>query len=367
MMAYLSASEFFSAKHRLQNYGQQDFFRHAIPADSGGLGDTFAELVHAHAKVGRQTQDCGLILALNAHLWGAVFPLLRYGTEQQQTHYLKPLIRGELIGGHAITEPQAGSDLSALKTKAETTTAHSIFLNGHKRYITNAPIADLLIVYARENGQLNAYIVLADDKNVQFTDEPTVHGCQTATMGDIILDQTPLSQDRQLGKTGAGGILIQQALELERAFIFAGISGIMDWQLQTVIKYARERIVNQAPLGKNQAISHKIADMRTRLDSVKLWLNECAHLKDNQKRISLCSAQTKLVASEAFLQSSLDAVQILGGFGLSIEHPMANLVYDAMSSRLFSGSSEIQKNIIANLLGTGDGYHPNIKDQSSST
>ena len=151
-------------------------------------------------------------------------------------------------------------------------------------------------------------------------------------------------------------MMIQQALELERAFIFAGICGVMDWQLDSVIKFSRERKVNGTHLGKNQAISHKVADMKLRLDTIRLWVNECARLKDNNKRITLASAQTKLFAAEAFLQSSLDAVHILGSSALIVDSPMTRLVSDALSSRLFSGSSEIQKNIIAALLGTGEGY-----------
>ncbi len=340
------ATDLYKAKQALQFQAGQGLFKHAIAVDEGGFGNHFEGLVEAHHAVGYQTRDCGLILSIHAHLWGAVFPLLRYGTEQQKKTYLTRLLNGDLIGGHAITEPQAGSDLNRLITSAETM-QDTIRLNCHKRYITNTPIADLLVVYAREEKSLSAYIVHADDESVQFSNQPQVKGCQTAPMGDLILDHCSIPKHRQLGKSGAGGLMIQQALELERAFIFAGISGVMQWQLETVVDYARNRTVNAMPLGKNQAISHKIANMKTRLDTIQLWLKQCARLKDSQKRITLCSAQTKLLASEAFLQSSLDAVHILGTYGLEQDNPMADLVYDAMSSRLFSGTSEIQKNIIA--------------------
>lgn len=111
---------------------------------------------------------------------------------------------------------------------------------------------------------------------------------------------------------------------------------------------------NGAPLGHNQAISHRIAEMKLRLDSVHRWVHECARLRDANKRITLASAQTKLYASEAFLLSSLDAVHILGASGLADDNPMAYLVLDAMARRLFYGSSEIQKNMIGALLGTGN-------------
>ena len=343
-----------ASKQRFIYCAKQGLLKHAIDTGKGGKGDSFADLVVAHEALGKLCQDSGLLLSLNAHIWGSIFPLLNYANEEQQS-YLEKLLSGELIGGHAITEPQAGSDLNALEMTAEIT-REGLVLNGQKRFITNTPIADLLIVYARLDNKLSAFIVHANDPGARFLDNPKVGACETATMGDVVLENCLIPHSRQLGKTGAGNMMIQQALELERAFIFAGLCGIMDWQLQTVIQYSRQRRVNGSHLGKNQAISHKIADMKLRLDTIRLWVNQCAHLKDQNKRITLASAQTKLFASEAFLQSSLDAVHILGSSGLIDNNPIKQLVNDALASRLFSGSSEIQKNIIAVLMGTGEGY-----------
>jgi len=344
-----------ASKDRLIFCADQGLFKHAISAEIGGLNNNFSDLVAAHEAIGKLSLDNGLILSINAHLWGALFPILNYGTVQQQKYYLESLMTAQLIGGHAITEPQAGSDLNALEMTAEITNT-AIQLNGHKRFITNTPIADLLIIYARLDNKLSAFIVHAEDKGANFKNTPEVSGCKSATMGDVVLNNCSIPLNRQLGKTGSGNMMIQQALELERAFIFAGISGVMDWQLKQVIKFSRQRRVNGSHLGKNQAISHKIAEMKVRLDTIKLWVNECARLKDNKKRITLASAQTKLFAAQAFLQSSLDAVQILGSQSLIKDSQIAEFVNDALSSRLFSGSSEIQKNIIAALLGTGEGY-----------
>ncbi len=349
-----------ASRQRLLYCAQQNLCRHAISSTWGGHGDNFHSLVQAHLALGKHCQDSGLILSLNAHLWGSVFPLILYGSDTQKQSWLPALLSGELVGGHAITEPQAGSDIHSIATKAEQTPSGFI-LNGHKRYITNAPIADAMIIYAQLAGKLSAFIVKAQDTGADFTDHPKVTGCASATMGDIILTDCLIPLDRQLGKTGAGGMMIQNALELERAFIFAGIIGIMQWQLQQAIQYSRERLTQEQHLGANQAISHKIAEMQCRLDTCLLWINECARLKDAGQRISLASAQTKLIASEAFLQSSLDAVQIHGAKGLIADNQMASLVQDAMASRLFSGSSEIQKNIIAALIGTGSGFKARIQ------
>jgi alkylation response protein AidB-like acyl-CoA dehydrogenase len=350
-----SAGDAQASRRRLEYCGAQGLFKHAIGEQHGGYGDGFKELVAAHEQLGRAALDSGLVLSVNAHLWGLIFPLLHYGDAVQRQLLLPGLLEGATIGGHAITEPQAGSDLNGLLTQARRS-GDGFTIDGHKRYITNAPIADWMLVYARLEDKLSAFLVNKDDAGAEFRSGPEVAGCASATMGDVILKDCRIPFDRQLGKTGAGTMLVQHALELERAFVFAGFSGIMDWQLQQVVAHSRERRVGGVHLGKNQAVAHKIAMMKLRLDSVRLWLGECARLKDAAQRIALASAQTKLFAAEAFLQSSLDAVQILGSCALEIGGQHHRLLQDALASRLFSGTSEIQMNIIAALLGTGEGY-----------
>jgi alkylation response protein AidB-like acyl-CoA dehydrogenase len=327
---------------------------HAVDVEYGGLGDGFHALVEAHAELGLRTRDPGLLLAINAHLWGMVFPLLRFGTEQQKQEWLPGLLGGELIGGHAITEPQAGSDINALATTVVAVKG-GYRLQGNKRYITNAPLADVLVVYAREEAgaSLSALMVKRDDQGVEFRKGTAVRGCATASMGDVVLTDCEIPAERLLGKQGAGAVMIQLALERERAFIFAGMTGVMHWQLQHVIKYARSRPAGNGYLADVQGVTHRIADMQLRLETARLWIRECARLLDGGKRITLASAQAKLYASEAFLQSSLGAAHILGARGMEGELP--GLVHDAMAGRLLSGSSEIQKNIIAAMLGLGGG------------
>ncbi len=346
------AGDYSASAERLKFCAQQQLFKHAVPVEFGGLGNSFLDLVENHRQLGLVTQDPGLILSLNAQLWGAIFPLLIFGSAEQQQRWLPGLLNGELIAGHAITEPEAGSDTGALSTHA-ISTKDGWLLNGSKRYITNAPIADLMIVYAVEDRGLSAFIVSVDDPGVQFKPRAQVTGCMTAPIGEVLLNDCLIPTERRLGKSGAGSQIMQSALELERAFIFAGIAGVMTRQLEAVIQFSRERRSQGKSLGQHQAISHKIAEMKVRLDTVLLWVHRCAELKDTGKRLSLESAQTKLFASEAFLQSSLDTVQILGASGLLTEQPFIGFVQDALASRLFSGSSEIQKNIIAGLLGVG--------------
>ncbi len=348
---------------RLRAVADLGVFRHTLPEAIGGFGDNFAALVKTHRRLGEACRDPGLMLAINAHLWGSVFPILLYGNEAQKEKFLPPLLSGQWLGGHAITEPTCGSDVQAMITHAEQT-GDGYVLSGEKRYISNVPLADWLVIYAKLDGKISAFLVSRDDDGCNFNNQGSLAACRGSATGSVILNDCRLGPDRLLGKIGAGTQMIQKALEYERAFVFAGIAGIMDWQLAEVVRYSRERRSGGVHLGKHQAISHRIADMKLRLDTIALWLGECARLCDAGQRLTLASAQTKLYAAEAFLQSSLDAVQIMGAAGLESESAMAELVQDAMAGRLFSGSSEVQKNLIAALLGTGDAYRLNPQPHS---
>ncbi len=340
---------------RFQAVADRGGLRHALPECFGGYGDDFASLYQTHRRLGKASRDPGLVLAVNAHLWGIVFPVLLYGNETQRQRFLPSLISGLWLGGHAITEPSCGSDVQAMTSCAEQN-GEGFILNGEKCYITNVPLADWLVVYAKLEGRISAFLVSRNDSGCKFSAEGALDVCSGSSTGSVLLENCQLDQTRLLGKAGAGTQMIQKALEYERAFVFSGIAGVMEWQLSEVIRHSRERRSGGVHLGHHQAISHRIADMKLRLDTIDLWLKECARLCDAGLRLTLVSAQTKLYAAEAFLQSSLDAVQILGAAALTPESIMADLVQDALAGRLFSGSSEVQKNLIAALLGTGEAY-----------
>ena len=343
-------------KAELNELAKSGFFRHALPADVGGLGDGFSDLLSHHYQLGNSHRNAGFILAVNAHLWGAVFPIFLYGDALQRTLWLPKLMSGDWLAGHAITEPGCGSDVQAMQCEARLEGVNFV-LNGEKKYITNVPFAECLVVYAKLKGKISAFLLSSKDSGCHFSDDASLDACRGSVTGSVYLNDCRLNANRLLGKPGAGSAMIQKALEYERAFVFAGIAGIMEWQLQEVIRYSRSRQSGGVHLGRHQAISHRIADMKLRLDTLLLWLNECARLCDTGKRLTLVSSQTKLYAAEAFLQSSLDAVQIFGAKGLETPSTMLELVQDALAGRLFSGSSEMQKNLIAALLGTGEAFH----------
>lgn len=335
---------------KLKLAGSYGIFKHAIEQKYGGLGNQFKDLINAHKSLGHFSLDTSLILSVNAHLWGAVFPIYYFGTNDQKNKYLKALVDGEIIGGHAITEAKAGSNISLMEATA-CSSKEFFIINGLKKYITNCPITDIIVVYVKIEEGFNAVIIEKQDKGVSFNRSHTVTGFPNAPIGEIIFDNCKVPSNRLLGQAGAGQMLIQKALELERAFIFAGILGIMQWQLDEVLKYSKQRRINTtSSIYDMQVISHKIAEISMKFRTIELWLNECAELKDKNLRITIESAYTKLFSSEIFLQSSIEIAHIFGAFGLEIDQPFSQFVLDGLAATIFSGSSEIQKNIISSLL-----------------
>lgn len=349
-----SNTSFNVARKKLELCGDAGLLKHGFSKENGGYGDGFESLCQVHELIGEHTLDTGLNLSLNAHIWGGIFSLMHFGSDEQKQAWLPALLEGKAISGHAITEPDVGSDVKSMSTQVKVSD-NGFMIKGHKRYISNAPIADYLIVYAKDNEHISAFIIKKTDKGVTFTNSPQVEGFKKAPIGDVILDDCFIPTDRLLGRIGTGMVMIQSALAYERAFLFAGLLGIMKYQLNKVINYTRNRKIKGQPLAKSQSISHKIADMAIRLETTKLWVYHCAKLADQNKKITFPSSCSKIYASESFLQSSLDTIQIMGARGLEPFQELSQFVIDAAAGRLLSGSTEIQKNIVSSLLGVGDG------------
>jgi alkylation response protein AidB-like acyl-CoA dehydrogenase len=341
---------------KIQICGSAGLLRHALPVEHGGYDDTFEDMCLIHEELGYQTKDSGLIVSLNAQLWSCIFPLLSYGTQEQQKEYLEPLLMGRLIAAQAITEPENGSDVAAMKTTSNMTTDGYI-LNGSKKYITNVTIADLIVVYARDEDDYSAFLVKPSDKGVSFL-RLDLDGFSSSDIGEIHLDNCFVPASRLLGQRKFGLSILQYALELERAFIFSGIVGVMKNHMDVVKAHVMKKKSNNKSLIKNQAISHKLAEMSLLIETMRLWIYNAARMATQNQRLNLVSSYTKLYVSEAYLQYYLHAVQILGAAGLGEPHRLSQSVLDALAGRLMSGTSEIQKNIISALTGISNSFLP---------
>ena len=324
------------------------------PERYGGLELDALSCVAALEGLGYGCRDHGLVFALNSHLWTCIKPILGFGSDAQKEKYLPSLIRGERVGGHAMTEPDAGSDAFSMRCRAQKTGDRYI-LNGTKMFITNAPIADLLLVFAVTDpgkgiGGTSAFIVEKGTPGFSVGRPLELMGLKTCPLGEVILQDCEIPEENRLGREGAGMAIFNAEMEWERGCLFAAHLGAMQRALEETNRYAREREQFGRPIGGNQAISHKIADMAVRVELSRLILYKVAWMKGQGRRAPLESAIAKLFISESYVQNSLDALQIHGAYGYSTEYDLERHVRDSLGGRIYSGTSEIQRNIISSLL-----------------
>jgi alkylation response protein AidB-like acyl-CoA dehydrogenase len=340
------------AWQKCANFGIQGL---PVPVEYGGQGADPLTIVLAMEALGYGCKDNGLIFSLNAQMWSCEIPIVKFGTEAQRRRYLAGLCNGSLIGVQGMTEPGSGSDAFSLTTTAEKKDDRYV-LNGGKTFITNAPVADVFIVFAstdRNKGfaGLSAFLVDRTAPGLVIGQPFNKMGLRTSPMTELAFQDCEVPQENLLSNPGAGMAIFSASMEWERSFILASVVGTMERQLERCISYARERKQFGQPIGKFQAVSHKIVDMKLRLETARLLLYRLGWRKGQEKSVLLESAMTKLYLSECFVQSSLDALQIHGGYGYMTEYELEREVRDSIGSRIYSGTSEIQRNLIARYLG----------------
>ena len=325
-----------------------------VPVELGGAGADILTTVLVMEALGYGCHDNGLIFSLNAQMWSLELPLVKFGTPAQQQAYL-PGRSGDLVGVHAMTEPDSGSDAFSMRTCAELQGDHYV-LNGTKLYITNAPVADVVLVFAAHPGRprlgaISAFLV--DKRTPGFSVSRSLDkmGLRTSPMGEVVLTDCAVPAANRLGPEGAGMAMFSASMEWERSCILASAVGAMQRQLEACVDYARTRKQFGQAIGKFQGVADKVADMYLRLDAARLLIYQAAWLGQQGKPALAQAAAAKLFTSEAWVQSSLDAIQIHGAYGYMKESGIERDLRDAVASTIYSGTSEIQRVILSRMLG----------------
>ena len=326
-----------------------------IPAEYGGQGMGLTDLIAVMEGLGYGSRDQGLLFSLNAHLWTNSVPILAYGTEEQKKRYLPGLCDGSLLGANAASEPDAGSDIFSMRTTARLEGDHYV-LNGAKTFVTNAPVADLFVAYATVNpslGLLGVTGFIIDRSTPGLTISPHIDkmGLRTSPMAEVLFDDCRVPVAGRLGREGRGAAVFECSMEWERGCILASCLGVMRRQLEHCTAHARSRKQFGKAIGKFQAVANRLVDMRVRLETSRPLVYRIGVLKDRGQDATLEAAIAKLHVSECYVQSSLDAIQVFGGYGYMTEQQVERDLRDAVGSRLYSGTSEIQRNIIAKRMG----------------
>lgn len=326
-----------------------------VPPDYGGMGLGITEVIAVMEGLGYGSHDQGLLFSINAHMWTSTLPILVYGTEEQRQKYLPGLCNGELIGANGASEPDAGSDIFSMRTRAEKH-GDGYVLNGTKTFVSNAPVANLFVVYATLDYRLGpmgitAFLVERDRPGLSVTRKMEKMGLRTSPMAEVTFEDCRIPSANRLGREGRGVEVFESSMEWERGCILANYLGMMKRQLEKCIEHVRNRKQFGKPIGKFQSVANRIVDMKVRLDTCRPLVYRIGWLKQQNKPAMLESAVAKLYVSESLVKSCQDALQIYGGYGYMVEQGIERELRDAFSSTLYSGTSEIQRNLIAKCLG----------------
>jgi alkylation response protein AidB-like acyl-CoA dehydrogenase len=325
-----------------------------LPVEFGGQGRDLVSAVAVMEGIGYGCPDTGLVFTLNACLWTVSMPILLFGTETQKKRYLPGLCSGALIGANAASEPEAGSDIFSMQTRAERL-GDGWVLNGRKTWITGGPIAELILCFATTDPSkgalgITAFVVPRESAGFRVARTIPKLGMRTAPMGELIFEDCHLRAESLLGREGRGARIFNAALEWERGLILAATLGTMRRQFEKCLDHARSRKQFGKSIGKFQSVANRIVDMKLRLETCHPLVYKFAHLKAQGKDAPLEAAMAKLHVSECFVQNSLDAVRIFGAAGYVTETGLERDLRDSVGSLIFSGTNDIQKMIIAQQL-----------------
>jgi alkylation response protein AidB-like acyl-CoA dehydrogenase len=328
-----------------------------VSEEFGGSGLDALSCAVALEALGYGCRDGGLVFSLCAHLLACVVPVSTHGNAAQKAKYLTGLCDGSLVGCHAITEPGSGSDTFSMRTRAERIDG-GWRLNGSKTFISNGPVADVAVVFAVTDAQKGFHggvtAFLLDRHMSGFTAGRKMEkmGLRTSPVGELVFTDLDVGDEAVLGKVGGGTAVFGTAMDWERTLLVAAHVGTLERLLEVAVDYARTRQQFGQAIGKFQAVAHKIADMKVSLEAARLLAYRAAWKLNNRSRdVALDSAITKLFVSESLVRGALDAVQIHGGYGFMAEYDVERTLRDAIGSTIYSGTSEMQRNIIARWIG----------------
>ncbi len=333
------------------NFGIQGL---PIPEEYGGIGKSMLTTALGIKSLAYGCKDEGLVFSVCAHMLTCAIPIWRFGTDFQKEKYLSKLSSGELIGGNGITEADAGSDLSSVSTSAVKQSG-GYLINGTKIFVSNSPIADILIIYAKHsNGikmaDISAFIIEKGDGGFKIGQVFNKMGLRTCPIAEVLLNDCITGEENLLGRERLGMLVFNHSMIWERIIMGAYHIGSMEQQFEEVLSYANIRKQFNQKLKKFQSISDKLVEMKARIEQAKLMLYHACWKYDNNTLEVSDASMLKLVTSEAKVSNSLDAIQIFGAYGYMKEYQVEKQLRDSLAAKIYSGTNEIQKKIIAEKL-----------------
>jgi len=333
--------------------GELGFMGVNTPEKLGGAGMDTVTYAVVVEELSRVDPSVGVVVSVNNSL--VCYPLEKFGSTEQHEKWLRPLAEGSLLGAFCLTEPASGSDAAALEATAERK-GNEYILNGTKAFITNGRSAGMHIIFARTDRSaeksrgISAFLVPADSKGLSLGPNEKKMGIRSSDCVPVILEDVHVPAANLLGRENDGFRVAMTALDCGRIGIAAQAVGLAQGALEAAVAYAKQRVQFGRPIAEFEAIQFKLADMHMLIEAARLLNYSTARKKDLGQRFTTEAAAAKLFASDMVMKVTLDAVQIHGGNGYTMDYPVERMLRDAKVTEIYEGTSEIQRFILARSL-----------------
>ncbi|WP_261131120.1 acyl-CoA dehydrogenase [Bacillus sp. Marseille-Q3570] len=324
------------------------------PEEYGGIGSDYLSYVIAVEELSRVCASTGVTLSAHTSLAG--WPVYKFGTEEQKQKFLRPMAEGKKLGAYGLTEPGSGSDAAKMKTTARLD-GDEYVLNGSKIFITNGGDAEIYVVFAvtdaeKKHKGISAFIVEKGTPGFSFGKKEKKLGIRSSPTLEIIFEDCRVPVENRLGEEGEGFKIAMQTLDGGRNGIAAQAVGIAQGALDASTSYAKERQQFGKPIGLQQGIGFKLADMATKVEAARLLTYQAAWRESEGMPYGKESAMSKLFAGDIAMEVTTEAVQVYGGYGYTKDYPVERYMRDAKITQIYEGTNEIQRLVISRMLLT---------------
>jgi alkylation response protein AidB-like acyl-CoA dehydrogenase len=335
-------------------FGEMGLMQLWVPERYGGPDGNLTMMCIAREEISRVSPACGSIAGLNTMF---IMPLLHFGSEEQRQRFLPEVARGGVVTAIAISEPQAGSDVSAMTTRA-VRDGDSYVINGRKQWCSYGVEAEYIVLMARTSGEtgaegISAFVIEPKKmKGISFGRHERKMGWRGAPNTPIFLDNVRVPAENLIGEEGKGFKASMRALDLNRPTIGAQSVGLAQGALDASVAYAKERKQFKRSIGDFQGVSFMLADMVMQIEAARALVYECARAgdKSKRKRLNVLASMAKCFASDMAMKVTTDAVQVFGGYGYTRDYPVERWMRDAKLAQIFEGTNQIQRMVIAREL-----------------
>ena len=326
-----------------------------VPEEFGGAGLDPLSTAIALEALGYGCRDGGLVFAVCAHLLACVIPVWKHGTPEQRERLLPDLCSGKRIAVNGMTEPGTGSDAFSMQSRA-VREGSGFVINGSKIFSSNGPVADTALVYATTDpdkgyhGGVTAFLIDKDTQGFSVGQTFRKMGLHSCPIGELVMQDVYVPAEAVIGQVGDGAAIFSESMDWERACLVASHVGTTEWLLEQAIEYARTRKQGGQAISKFQAVSHRIVDIKVKLEAGRYLTYKAAEGLARPRTASMDASIAKLFVSESLLSSAIDTLRVFGGYGLMAEYGIESVVRDSAAGVIYSGTSDVQRNMIARWL-----------------